>query len=621
MKNLLTTILIFAFPIISFGQSGLHVGNGSYVYVDGTGFTSGPNVAPLYVTGDINLVDNITVPENGNIYLRNGAQLLQGNTASNSGDGQLSVYQTGTSNTYMYNYWASPVGQNSGAAGNTTFRPNNILYGETAAPITSLPATYVSAPNYDGVAGTPPVIADFWFYSFVGTSAPPNEYNDWVQISSTAGNLPSGYGFTMKGNPSGAQQYDFRGRANNGLITVPINANRETLVGNPYPSAIDARAFIHGNSNNASIINAATLSFWEQDPGSSTSHVLVNYAGGYATYTINASGPVVELFTPATFDTYNPDGTLNTVGSTSATGKSVFRYIPIGQGFMVESDGTAGSIQFTNAMRVFQKETATLSEFFRLTSDGQFDDLPESYEAQYTEEGLSIMPEGYMRFRLNMDFNDTYTRQLAQTFHNTATDGEDYGLETIGSESHASDAYWPLNDKKFNALAFAFDEELRIPMIIEVSEAEGLSVRSRIFDVQNFEESQPIYFHDKDTGVYTDLREEHFEIFLEQGEYTDRFEITFQRESLSEEEFNVSADFEVFQNTKNQELTVLNPNGLDVESVILVDVTGKQVLNAKNLGVQSGYHFSTRALSEGVYVATIGIDGKHEFSKKVIIKN
>jgi len=609
MKKLFTLIITILITAFSFAQPDLFVGTGGYVYVDGAAFTSGPTVAPLYVTDDINLAAD------GHIYLRNQAQLIQGNSVGNSGTGQLSVYQTGDANVNMYNYWSSPVGLNAGVAGNTTFRANNVLYGETTAPITSLPATFVSAPNYDGVAGAPPVIADYWLFSFVGVQAPPNDYLDWSAIGST-GTLASGLGFTMKGNASSAQQYDFRGRPNNGTINVPLNANRQTFVGNPYPSAIDAREFIHGNANNAGIINAATLSFWEQDPASSTSHVLANYAGGYATYTINAAG-TTALFTPATFDTYNADGTLNTPGASSTTGKQVFRYIAIGQGFTVESNGTGGSIQFTNTMRVFQKESPTFSEFFRTSDDALT--RPDD-EIQYNENGLSIVPEDYQRFRLNMDFNDTYTRQLTQTFHHTATNGEDYGLETISSTSHASNAYWPLNDKKFNAQAFAYDQDLRIPLVIEITEAQGLSVRSRIFDVQNFDASQSIYFHDKVSGVYTNLREENFEIFLESGEYTNRFEITFQSEALSVTEIT-SKDFDVFQNTNNNELTVLNPNGLAVKSVSLFDVTGKNIINAKNLGSQPKYLFSTKAMSEGVYIATITVDDNRAFSKKVIIKN
>jgi hypothetical protein len=77
----------------------------------------------------------------------------------------------------------------------------------------------------------------------------------------------------------------------------------------------------------------------------------------------------------------------------------------------------------------------------------------------------------------------------------------------------------------------------------------------------------------------------------------------------------------VFQNTKNSELTVLNPNGLDIKSVTLFDISGKIVINAKNLGAQNDYSFSTQSLSEGVYVANITVASNQSISKKVVIKN
>src|SRR5690606_23620065 len=113
MKHILTLILLITYSI-SFAQTDLYISDNAnvYMYVDGTAFTGGTN-ARLYVTNRIQLV------EEGNIYLRNEAPLLQGCTGNNSGTGRLSVFQTGNSNTYMYNYWGSPVGQNIGTAGNS----------------------------------------------------------------------------------------------------------------------------------------------------------------------------------------------------------------------------------------------------------------------------------------------------------------------------------------------------------------------------------------------------------------------------------------------------------------------------------------------------------------------
>src|SRR5690606_17437444 len=109
MKYLYTLILLITYSI-SFAQTDLYVSNNSYIYVDGTAFTSGPNVAPLFVNSRIQLAG-----VNSYIYLRNEAQLLQSNSIGNEGVGKLSVYQTGTSNTYMYNYWCSPVGNTDGS--------------------------------------------------------------------------------------------------------------------------------------------------------------------------------------------------------------------------------------------------------------------------------------------------------------------------------------------------------------------------------------------------------------------------------------------------------------------------------------------------------------------------
>ena len=610
MKYLYSIILTLSLSL-GFAQSDLYVSNGSYVYVDGTGFTSGPTTAPLFVTDDINI--NTT----GHIYLRNGAQLLQSTattTSTNSGNGKLSVHQTGTSNTYMYNYWCSPVGINSGSAGNTVFTPNVNFYYETSAPINSTAFGYITGYN-----GTTTQIANYWLYTFTGTTAPPNEYQDWEGLGAGPGSLAtgglingtlaSGYGFTMKGNPSSAQKYDFRGRPNNGTISTTLNANRETLVGNPYPSALDAHAFIH-DSNNATIINSATLSFWEQDPANSNSHVLVNYVGGYATYTINLAA-TMETFIPATFDTYNVDGTLNTTGGSSTSGKNVYRYIPVGQGFMVRGNGTGGTLRATNAMRIFQKEAATLSEFFKSGNHKS------GTEDRYNDEGLFIVPDDFMRFRLNIDFNETYTRQLMQNFHHTATAGEDYGLETISPAALESDAYWPLNDKAFNAQAFNFDLDLRIPLVINTQEDQ--SIRFRVFDIQNFEADQPIYIHDIETDTYVNLRSQNYEINLEQGNHTDRFEIVFRSEALSTEDIVSNSAFDVFQDNSASQLVILNPDQLDVTAISVFDVSGKRVYNKEGLATQDRYTLSTKHLSSGVYITSIVFADQNTIHKKVIV--
>ncbi|MCR9183164.1 MAG: hypothetical protein NXH73_09585, partial [Flavobacteriaceae bacterium] len=124
MKHLLlsASLLLFAGNL----AAQLHVSpnttttTDSYIYA---------NDVVLYVENDINLVANTTVDTQASIYLRGDAQLLQGDKAvsQNSGTGSISVWQRGFANAFDYNYWASPVGVPTGAAGNTNFGISRIF--------------------------------------------------------------------------------------------------------------------------------------------------------------------------------------------------------------------------------------------------------------------------------------------------------------------------------------------------------------------------------------------------------------------------------------------------------------------------------------------------------------
>ncbi|WP_223033521.1 T9SS type A sorting domain-containing protein [Hanstruepera marina] len=627
MKNIFTFLIIILFNL-TYAQSDLYVSNNSYVFVDGDGFSSDASGAsvPLFVTNAINLDGT-----NAYIYLRDDAQLFQGNgVTGNSGTGRLSVYQTGNSNTYQYNYWGSPVGINSGPAGNSVFTPNINFYRETAAPITSTPFGFIS--GYDG---TTTQIASYWLYTYIGLPATTNPYEDWIGLGGgslpvggdPSGTLAPGYGFTMKGNPSGAQQYDFRGRPNKGDISATINPNKETLVGNPYPSAIDSYYFIHDSHNQTN--TTGVLKYWQQHPGSS-SHNLADYVGGYALYTNAATNnngtpadltddTVVDSFTPAVFYMYLLDGSIAS-GPPIANSmpKTAYRYIPIGQGFMMEGSGSASSVVFKNSHRVYYKQSDANSSFFR--TDGAH--ANRTSETQYTDEGYNVVPEDFKRFRINVGFDNngsgSYTRQLLMNFHRTATNGFDYGLEAQISELLNSDAHWTLEGTPYIIQAFNFNETLTIPLVVKVQNQQ--LVRFGIYDVQNFEESQPIYIHDIDNDVYVDLTVQAYELILDQGLYSDRFEITFTSESLSTDEIT-SNDFTIYQDNSNSQLTIINPKRLSINQVTLFDITGKHILNETNLPLKSNYKFSTQSLSDGVYITKIELKSSEEISKKVIVAN
>jgi hypothetical protein len=117
----------------------------------------------------------------------------------------------------------------------------------------------------------------------------------------------------------------FTGTLNNGTINLSLlAADKYVSVGNPYPSAISADAFLNGNAT------AGTLYFWRKTNGASGS--------AYATYTLAGGAGTSAGVTGIT-----PNGT-----------------IQVGQGFIVKA--TTTSLSFTNAMR----QTAPSStQFFK----------------------------------------------------------------------------------------------------------------------------------------------------------------------------------------------------------------------------------------------------------------
>ncbi|AJR03971.1 T9SS type A sorting domain-containing protein [Siansivirga zeaxanthinifaciens] len=587
-KNL--ALLVLLINGISFAQ--LSVRNNAYVFVKDQ---------IVFVNDDINLNE-----ANSKIYLRDEAQIIQGTgTTGNSGVGELSVYQTGNVGAYEYNYWCSPVGGKIAGPGNSPFSVTQL--NDVVDLTNSNPASVLRLPGYNGIS-SPLRIESYWIWKYVAGTA----YADWIYVGNSA-TINPGEGFTMKGTlgSGDSQLYDFRGKPNTGTISVNVLAGQFSLVGNPYPSAMDALEFIH-DPENKSVITSA-LYFWDQNPNVN-SHNLTAYDGGYATYTISADG-ATETFNPATFRTY--DGNGNIVGTSTtppSLSKEVKRYIPVGQGFMVEgiADGT---VKAKNSFRVYKKESVPSdnSSFYKNTKTKS--------KVSTDEYPFSRVPDYCKRFRLNVDFNNTYTRQITETFHPSATLNFDYGLEIKINKDELlkSDATWFPNNEPYLAEALPFDADLKIPLSVKIEN--NMPLRFRIADVQNFDTNTPIYLHDKANDTYVDLQSENFEVNIAKGTYNDRFEITFKNNQTLGVDNNMVEYLLVFQNNNLNELIISNPKNIDISLFQLFDVSGKEVLRNQINSIKQKYNYSTKSLSEGVYVAKISAKNNQVLSKKVVISS
>ncbi|WP_130736400.1 T9SS type A sorting domain-containing protein [Flavobacterium sp. J27] len=629
-------LFYFLFLFVLDLNAQMYVSPNSYVFV---------NDAYVYVAQDVNL-DN-----NGNFYLRNKSQLLQGNTATslNSGLGNLSVFQEGTSNNYGYNYWCSPVGVPAASVGNASFGITRLF--RPTAITTSSAATILPASSLNGVSSSSSLsIAARWVYKYVQS----NQYGQWAYVGDNS-SLNAGEGFTMKGvsgsdtvvadsnegvanNPGNNQRYDFRGKPNEGTISIPVGTlagpdypNR-TLTGNPYPSAINLNLFLLENSGytvnystgaysltGSPVINGNAY-FWEhQKPA--TSHYVSQYVGGYGVYVANgATAFSPGTYTSPTWNTYNGDGTPNTTGS-SAGSAYVRMFTPVGQGFKVQGVAV-GNAQMRNRYRAFVKEgVASNSQFERnanaTLSSGNWDEIPNVANVDYTQFSKGQVPQ----FKIHTIMNDEYTRETALAFNNYATDGYDIGLDAITPEANLPrDMYFPLDaDKQFVISTMTFDIDKKIPVAFKADVQTLFNVT--VNELINFDLANEIYIHDKEANLYYDIKNSFFSVTLDPGVYKTRFEITFKSNTatLDLDDNAVVNSFQVYQNNDNQQLTIFNPLQKDIQSINLFDVTGKMVVSKRNLGNSEEIQVVTSGLSDGVYFVKLATQDNLQIDKKVSI--
>ncbi|WP_229655097.1 T9SS type A sorting domain-containing protein [Flavobacterium sp. LC2016-23] len=573
-----------------------------------------PN-AFMYVKNEVLYVqENVNLDSNSNLYLRNNSQLLQGSasTSGNTGTGKLSVYQEGTADNFDYNYWCSPVGNASAVSGNENF--GITMLNRPATLVTAVPAVILPASNYNGIAN-PLSISSAWVYKLTNA----NNYSQWTFVGG-ASLIAPGEGFTMKGtggtdstdpegtgivnNPGSAQRYDFRGKPNDGNISITLGANNSTLTGNPYPSALHLNAFLLDPSNTAT---AGIAYFWEQDK-TINSHYLTDYRGGYGTYSpiaLASNG----IYVPATFNSYNADGSLNTTGLSS--GLVIQRkYSPVGQGFVVNANAN-GTAVFKNAHRIFYKEGGGLSQFEKHTSKDK-ESKGGAFKDQTAEEVSHI--------KLNTIINSQFTRQLALAFSPEATDGIDNGIDALNMDEALPDdvAFW-LENGNYVIQGLNFEEDKRIPLIIKATT--NATFKFYIAEVVNFSGAHPIYLYDAHDQSYHDIKNAAYQVTVAPGLYKDRFKITFKNTGSLALNSEITTQFFIIQDNANSSLKAANPDNLAIKSFKLYNMLGMVVLSAKNLETAPSYVFSTSGLSQGIYIAEFLTVDNEKLTDKIVISN
>lgn len=418
------------------------------------------NGASITVHGDI--------VNNGSFIVEDGGSLVQRtNSGEILGDGTYAFKRsTKPVKRYDYTYWSSPV---------------NTFTAKAVSPAT-LHDKYF---KYNNAAGE-------W----------QNIPNGNEQMEIAKGYIiraPQNYSITVPA----VYTATFTGKPNNGDVyseTISTNPNGNwSLIGNPYPSAINADALLT-HSNNIGI--NGTIYLWTHLNNFTLDTQTGQYeysASDYATY--NLMGYVA----PNAYSMQDFDGKINS-----------------GQGFMVEANSTGGKVFFSNAMRAVDGN----NQFFRyaLQTESQQNELEEE------EEEVEIVVPNFEkhRFWLNITNSVGAFNQMMIGYAEGATNDRDrlFDAKRLGG-THIS-LYSLIDDAEYTiqgrALPFDYYDQIKVGYR---STTEG-EVRIAIDHFDALFENYDIILTDTQSQVVHNLKQGPYTFTTLSGTFNDRFTVGYQ---------------------------------------------------------------------------------------------
>ena len=558
------------------------------------------------------------------------SQLLQdhGSILANESGGWAEIDQKGRLSSFNYNYWTSPF-STQGVNNNAGFEVRDILMDgsdkNNPKGINFQDGYFVA----DGAKTNPITISNFWIWDFRGGDA--DIYGDWLYLGSDYPEI-AGAGFTMKGTTGSAsldakQNYVFRGKPNNGNIPTGelyLQSNQNFLVGNPYPSAIDAYQFLednissgpNGSGSNESSENVfnGTIYFWDHFDG--YTHILEEYIGGYATLTKIGSAPAIS------------NDWRITGGSNSILPKM---NIPVAQGFFLNSAPVAGytfggDIIFKNTQRIYEP----------IGSESIFLQQEDSGKKDKGATNSSSGDDTRMKIRVKFESPKGFYRQLLVASDPNTSNGFDIGYDAPLIENNIEDMYWWFEDHGFVIQGVPdFEKEQVLPLAIKTNA--GGEFKIKIDETENWPSGKELYLKDKlmDT-VHDILKEAYITKTESEGEITDRFELVFFKPQEQNQDPVIPdpddiadpnpGDLPYIDNlvgisysTFSKQIKISNFNLVDVDKVMVFDMGGKLIQVFDELPTIEEIRLGIQPVRSGVYIVkVIGEQGITD--KKIIIK-
>lgn len=522
----------------------------------------------------------LTISSGSSITVTDEVLISDNTTPVVSDDGKLVIENTGS----LVQVTNPPVDVNGNSINKNL---GNIEMKRTTTPMYRYDFTYWSSPIEESPSFTlntlsPGTLADKYYKWNTAIQ-------NWQTVMSGASAMDEGIGYIVRapqsyaiegqtGATPTAYAASFLGKPNNGVISVGIvgGANKWNLLGNPYPSAISANAFIT-HSANAGL--DGTLYFWTHNSrpvDTVTGDAIYNYSSAdYAAYnltgsTATATSASPEAFNPDDNNTNAPDGT-----------------IPAGQSFFVRGTAT-GTALFNNAMRV----TGPNINFYRT--------------GQNTSEG---------RVWLNLSTASGAFHQALVGYMQNATNTIDRGYDGLLLGGNAVTLYSILDSNKLTIqgrqLPFSVTDE--VPLGTSFAAAGTYKISIDHFD--GFFNDESVYLEDRTSNVFHDLKQSAYTFTSRAGTFDNRFVLRYMN-PLSKPDFEQLTN-EVFVLNKEGKLLVQSITE-NLKTVVVYDLLGREIHRATS--IQSKEYFIGGILAtEQTLLIQIELENGAKASKKALL--
>ena len=445
----------------------------------------------------------------GIVTVNSGITLSITNAVSVSGSGQL-IFENNSSLIQTTNV------ENTG----------NITYKRISSPMKNFDYTYWSSPVKGQTAKSlsPNTLGDK-FYKYNPTSG--WVFDDGVMVAGVGYiiRVPKPNFWTDPNATTYAQPVSFIGVPNNGDYSFAVGADQYNLIGNPYPSAINADSFITANSG----IIFGALYFW-------THNTAIAQSGSKYVYTSDD------------YATYNMTGGAATSGGAIPTGK-----IAAGQSFFV-GNSAAGNFVFNNNMRLVENN----SQFFK------FSNTAKTNAIQRNRLWLNLTNEGGAFKQLLVGYITGATNDWDSIFDGPSFDGNSFvDFYSINKTDNLT----------IQGRALPFDPTDLVPLGYRSTVAGLFEIA--IDKTDGVLSNQEILLEDKKTGITHNLSKDKYTFTAIKGVENDRFVLKYGKTQLSIDKTEIVAQ-KVIVYQKNKIITIESAV-VPIESIAVYDVLGRKI--------------------------------------------